>query len=73
MNKSVIYYYRYLLTLEEARIKVEKKLHPLKQWDNPVMKLPVTYIRRDPYYTVGSLRWRIAEQAHRRPGRPRRL
>jgi hypothetical protein len=79
MNKLMLQLYHDPLTPEEATIKLKKEPCRLQRWDDPVSGSPVTYIGRDAYYRVASLRRWIAEQgrpddkskaACRRPGRP---
>jgi hypothetical protein len=68
--------------MDAITIKFKKKLVKLKRRDDPIIGSLVTYIGRDPYYKVESLKRGITEQerpadkpepAHRRPGRLRRV
>jgi hypothetical protein len=61
---------------------LKKKSGKLKQRDDLMIRLPVTYIGQDPHYRVEPLRRQITEQecpadkpkpARRGPGRPRRV
>jgi hypothetical protein len=73
MSKLMLDPYRYLLPLEEPTIKLRKKPHRIKRWDDPVIGSSVTY-------RTESLRRWTAEQetpaqkpqpARRRPAGPR--
>jgi hypothetical protein len=80
MNELEFYLYHHPFTSSAATIKLKQKSRHLKRSDDPANKSPVTCIERDPYYSMGSLRWWIAEKdcpagkpERRRPGLPGRI